>query len=63
MTATAKQIAYATSLLERNGYSTRYMDRSFAELGATMRERSGSVHDWLASLDRGRISTLIDTLS
>lgn len=60
--ATDKQIGYALSLLGKAGFSTRYMDRRFSELGATMRQRSGKVSDWLASMDRHEISSLIDTL-
>lgn len=60
--ATDKQIAYALSLLRRAGYNDRYMDRHFSELGATMRERSGLVSDWLAQMTRSEISSLIDTL-
>lgn len=62
-TATAKQVSYALALLADAGYSTTYMDRSFSALGATMRERSGHVRSWLASMDRSRISTLIDSLT
>jgi hypothetical protein len=63
MTATAKQISYAMHLLGEAGYSTRYMDASFRDLGAKMRQRSGSVRDWLASMSRSGISTLIDQLA
>ena len=62
-TATPKQISYALSLLGNAGYSTRYMDSSFKTLGATMRERSGLVSDWLANMPRREISALIDTLN
>ena len=62
-TATPKQISYALSLLGNAGYSTRYMDSSFKKLGATMRERSGLVSDWLANMPRREISSLIDTLN
>ena len=60
--ATEKQVSYALHLLSKAGYSTRYMDSSHKRLGATMRERSGSVRDWLASMERYRISQLIDEL-
>lgn len=60
--ATEKQINYALFLLDRAGYNTRYMDSRFKRLGATMRERSGRVRDWLADMERVRISNLIDTL-
>ena len=62
-TATSKQVSYAMSLLGKAGYSTRYMDRRFADLGATMRERSGQVQDWLAGMSKSRISGLIDQLA
>jgi hypothetical protein len=62
-TATAKQVSYALALLGKAGYSTRYMDRTFAALGATMRQRSGSVEGWLAGMTKGQISQLIDQLA
>ena len=62
-TATAKQVSYALALLDKAGYSTRYMDRRFADLGATMRQRSGSVEGWLSSMTRAEASRLISTLS
>lgn len=61
--ATRKQINYALALLDKAGYSTRYMDRTFTTLDATMRQRSGLVSDWLAGMSRPQISTLISTLS
>jgi hypothetical protein len=61
-TATSKQINYALSLLDDAGYSTRYMDRTFAALGAAMRQRSGTVSDWLAGMTRSEISNLITEL-
>ena len=45
--ATEKQVRFALSLLRKAGYSVRYMDASFKELGATMRERSGTVEGWV----------------
>ena len=53
--ATYKQVRYALHLLEENGYSTRYMDARFKNLGATMRERSGSVEGWLRSRNIGKL--------
>lgn len=60
--ATPKQVAYALYLLDEAGYDTRYMNASFAGLGATMRQRSGSVEHWLESMSRPEISDLIDRL-
>ena len=60
--ATEKQINYALALLDKNGYDIRYMDASYKRLGATMRERNGTVRNWLAEMERPRISNLIDTL-
>lgn len=37
-----KQVRYALHLLDKAGYSTRFMDARFKNLGATMRQRSGS---------------------
>jgi hypothetical protein len=59
---TKKQIDYALVLLDRAGYGTRYMDARFKELGVTMRERSGSVTDWLRGMTGPECSRLIDTL-
>ena len=60
--ATDKQIKYALSLLGKNGYSTKYMDKSFKELGASMKERSGSVEAWLKNMSTIECSALIDQL-
>lgn len=62
MSATDKQIRYALLLLSQKGYSTRFMDSSFKKLGATMRERSGSVEGWLRGMDVARCSNLIESL-
>ena len=60
--ATPTQVASALHLLDEAGYDTRYMNSSFAGLGATMRRRSGSVEGWLESMNRVEISKLIDRL-
>jgi hypothetical protein len=60
--ATDKQVSYALSLIGKAGYSTRYMDASFKTLGATMRERTGTVESWLRNMPRHEISQLIDKL-
>lgn len=62
MKPTEKQIEYALTLLGRAGFSIRFMDRTFAELGAGMRERSGRVRDWVAGKDRDEVSRLIERL-
>jgi hypothetical protein len=62
MAATQKQINYALHLLDKAGYSTRFMSAEFKVLGATMRERSGTVERWLASRTVGEMSALIDRL-
>ncbi len=58
MRNTDKQIRYALFLLGKAGYSTRFMNAQFKELGATMNERSGTVEDWLRN--HSNISGLID---
>lgn len=60
--ATAKQVEYALSLLFKAGYDTRFMGSRYKNLGATMRERSGSVRGWLEGKSTAEISTLIVTL-
>lgn len=62
MNATPKQVSYALHLLDRAGYSTRFMNARFKELGATMRERSGRVEDWLRGHNTAEISNLIGRL-
>lgn len=62
MNATDKQVSYALYLLRDAGYPTRYMSAQYKALGATMRERSGTVEAWLRSMDRPRISALITRL-
>lgn len=61
--ATARQIERLLCLLERAGYSPRYMDRSFMALGATERQCRGYVLDWLRSLDADSAEELIAELS
>lgn len=61
-TATDRQVRYALHLLGEAGYGTRYMSSGFKALGATMRERSGSVEGWLSGMPVHRISRLIDQL-
>lgn len=60
--ATKKQVNYAMYLLDEAGYGTRYMNASFKTLGASMRQRSGTVQAWLESMSVSEISRLIDRL-
>ena len=60
--ATDKQVRYALFLLRKKGYSTKWMDSRFKRLGASMRERSGKVEDWLSGLNVVQISDVIDRL-
>lgn len=60
--ATTKQINFIMSLLRQNGFRTDWMDKSFKNLGAGMRQRSGRVEDWVANMSRSEASNLIDTL-
>jgi hypothetical protein len=62
MKATEKQIRFALYLLSQKGYSTKYMNAQYKELGATMRERSGSVSAWLAGMTVADCSSLINKL-
>jgi len=59
---TEKQINYALFLLDKNGYSTKFMNASYKNLGATRKECSGLVIDWLKNLTSVRISNLISDL-
>jgi hypothetical protein len=60
--ASDKQVNYALMLLKKAGFSTRYMSSEFKSLGATMRERSGTVEGWLRNMNSTDCSALIDTL-
>ena len=60
--ATDRQINYLMHLLAQRGYSTRFMNARYKELGATMRQRSGTVRGWLESLTIAEASVLIDRL-
>lgn len=60
--ATDKQVSYALYLLGRAGYSITWMNSQFKRLGASMRERSGRVENWLSKMNRVEISRLIDKL-
>ena len=60
--ATEKQVNYALVLLRKHGYGTRWMSARFKLLGATCRERSGKVEDWLEGMNRAEISGVIGRL-
>jgi hypothetical protein len=60
--ATEKQVNYAMSLLAKAGYDTKFMSAKYKALGATMRERSGSVKGWLEGKSSADMSALIDAL-
>lgn len=62
MYATEQQVRYAMYLMSEKGYSTEYMRGEHKSLGASMRERSGRVADWLSGMTMTRISELIDML-
>jgi hypothetical protein len=61
--ATNRQIGYAVLLRRQAGYSIERMDSApFVELGATMRERSGTVENWLKGMSAAKASSLIQRL-
>src|ERR1035438_7277348 len=61
--ATNRQVGYAVLLLRQAGYSIERMDSAtFGELGATMRERSGRVENWLKGMSAAKASRLIQRL-
>ena len=60
--ATGVQVVRALRLLEDAGYSTRLLDWTFRELGATPQERRGSVRDWLGAMDQRRIGWVMERL-
>lgn len=60
--SSSKQVSFALQLLAEAGYSVKYMDQRFKALGATMRERSGSVTSWLEAKSSAEVSALIADL-
>jgi hypothetical protein len=62
MPATENQVKYALFLLAKCGYGDRWMNSGFKALGATMRERSGSVENWVRTRTVGELSRIIDQL-
>lgn len=61
---TDKQVSYALDLLGRNGFRTRKMNESYAELiDPRLPVPTGTVREWLRSMTRSEISSLIDDLS
>lgn len=60
--ATRKQINYALSLMRKLGMSAEWMGSEHKRLGATMRERSGKVENWIQGMNAARASGLIDDL-
>ena len=60
--ATTKQINYVLYLLGNAGYSTKWMNAQYKELGAKMAERSGTVESWVAKKNNQEISDLIKML-
>ena len=60
--ASDKQVRYLLQLLEEAGYGIQYMEARYNNLGASMRERSGSVEGWLKARSVGQASRLIDKL-
>lgn len=59
---TDKQKSHILSLMAKAGYSTSHMNSRHKRLGATMRERSGSVGSWLSAKSSWEASELIDQL-
>lgn len=63
MKATEKQVNFALYLMKKCGLPTDKMQSIHKSIGAYMGERDGrSVTEWLSSLERGRISKIIDDL-
>lgn len=60
--ASQKQVGYVFHLLAEAGYPTKFMSAQFSDLGATMRECSGTVESWLEDMTSPQISQLIDQL-
>jgi len=62
MKATDKQVKYIFFLLKEKGYSVSWMNADFKKLGATMRERSGRVEEWVRNMNVAEASELIEKL-
>ena len=62
MKATEKQLRYIEYLRARTKWSGKWMSAAWKQLGAGMRQRSGTVADYLAGLTMSEASALISTL-
>lgn len=60
--ATDKQVRYIMHLLNKSGYSTRFMDSKFKNLGVTMNQRRGTVELWANNLSTQEASNIIEQL-
>jgi len=59
--ATEKQVNYVLYLADKKGLSTDYMGGKWKRF-ATMKQRQGTVRDFLASRTKEEISKIIDAL-
>lgn len=57
-----KQRNYILYLLGRAGFDTRYVNSKYKALGLTMRERQGTVSDWLDNLPEHQVPATIRRL-
>lgn len=58
-----EQIDHCLLLLEKFGYSTKFINSSFKKFGAKLAEQQTSVRDWLKSRSKQEISSLITQLT
>lgn len=60
--ATDKQIKFILSLAARKGLNTTWMNAGWKKVGVPSSARNGRVEDFLANLNVGEASNLIDRL-
>ncbi len=60
--ATEKQVNYLLYLLGKKGFDTKWMNSQYKHLGVTMKQRHGTVEEWLKSLSVSDASKLIEKL-
>ena len=60
--ATDKQVKFILSLAARKGLNTTWLNASWKRVGVPLSARNGKVEDYLANLNVGEASNLIDRL-
>lgn len=61
--STPKQVRHALQLMEREGYSTRIVEKRHEHLAPIIAGLGGSVERWLHAMSVTQISAVIDRLT